>query len=267
MPYNRNINEDGENSMSIINSYNKNGKPMISVEQIYRKSETKFDVCIFTFSKRVIKILLEDNLIEVVSEDTIHSISENYPVYRFIGTNIGIIKTSVGAPMAAGLMIEVSHVFSCKKIVMFGSCGSLDKSISPNMLIIPTHAYRDEGTSYHYKEPSDYIDINNYHKVCQILDDLSISYVTGRTWTTDAFYRETIEEMMVRKEEVCIAVEMEVSACQAVCSYSNIEFYCFLYRADNLDSSSWEKGQRDRFLSKDERLKILNVAFEIARNV
>lgn len=253
--------------MSIINSYHKYSKPIITVDKTYSKSEVVLDACIVTFSKRIMHVLLEDNLIELISEDAIRSIACDYPIYRFIGTNIGIIKTTVGAPITAGLISEVSFVFSCKKIVMFGSCGSLDKTISPSQLIVPSHAYRDEGTSYHYMEVSDYIAIQNYKKVCAILDDLQIKYVVGKTWTTDAFYRETYEEMQQRKEEGCIVVEMEVSAGQAVCNYENIEFYNFLYRADNLDATLWEKGCRDRMLTKDERLKFLNVAFAIAQKV
>lgn len=251
----------------ITHSFSKKGKPIISIEDTYRKNQTVLDVCIVTFSKRVIDVLIEDGLIELIGEDIIRSISCNYPVYRFIGTNIGIIKTTIGAPIASVLMAEVCYVFSCNKIVMFGSCGSLDKGIEKKALIVPTHAYRDEGTSYHYLPPEDYIEIENSEKVCKILDKLKVSFVKGRTWTTDAFYRETDEEMALRKSEGCIAVEMEVSACQAVCGYYNIQLYCFLYRADNLDASQWDKGQRDRLLTKDERLQILNVAYAIAEEV
>ena len=240
---------------------------MISVKDVYKKSDIIFKSFIVTFSFRTIEALLEDGLIEMISENDIKSISCNYPVYRFIGTDIGLIKTTIGAPITSVLIEEVGHIYSCEKAVIFGTCGSLDRSIPENKLIVPTEAYRDEGTSYHYMEPSDYIEIKNHKKVCEILDMLNVEYVTGKTWTTDAFYRETIEEINKRKSEGCITVEMELSACQAVCNYAGIELYGFLYRADNLDSDSWEKGQRDSLLSKDKRLKTLNIAFEIAKRV
>lgn len=253
--------------MSILDSFVKDGKPMITVDDVYKKSDITFDSFIVTFSFRTIDALSEDGLIEVVSEDTIKSISCFYPVYRFKGTNIGLIKTTIGAPIASVLIEEVSHVHSCKKAVIYGTCGSLDRSIPETKLIVPTAAYRDEGTSYHYVEPSDYIGMKNHEKVCEILDRLGVGYVTGKTWTTDAFYRETDVEIGKRRSEGCVAVEMEMSACQAVCDHAGIELYAFLYRADNLDSDSWEKGSRDSLLSKDDRLKILNVAFEIAKNI
>lgn len=253
--------------MSIIKSFHNKSKPIITVESIYTKSDIIFDSIIVTFSKRIIEVLLEDAVIELVSEDSIRTISCNYPVYKFVGTNIGIIKTTVGAPITSALIEEAGYIYSCKKIVIFGTCGSLDKTIPLNKLIVPTDAYRDEGVSYHYMEPSDYIRINNSDTICRILDELQIGYVIGKTWTTDAFYRETEEELRLRRSEGCIAVEMELAACQAVSNYANIELFSFLYRADNLDSKSWEKGQQDSLLSKNERLNILNVAFEIAKRV
>ena len=68
------------------------------------------------------------------------------------------------------------------------------------------------------------------------------------------------------KEEGCIAVEMEVSACQAVASFRGYQLYTFLYRADNLDSSKWEKGILSQ-ISIDERLKHFFIALEIAKRV
>ncbi len=253
--------------MSILHSFQKNSEPLITVKDTYEKSDVKLDGLIVTFSWRIIEALQEDGLIELVSENSIRSIACNYPIYRFVGTNIGILKTTIGAPVASVLIEEACYIYSCNQAVLFGTCGSLDKSIPKNKIIVPTHAYRDEGTSYHYMEPSDYIEIGNAGTVCRILDELGVEYVRGKTWTTDAFYRETVQEISERKSEGCIAVEMEVSACQAVCNYANIELYNFLYRADNLDSKSWEKGQRDSALSKDERLAILNIAFEIAKKV
>ena len=70
--------------------------------------------------------------------------------------------------------------------------------------------------------------------------------------------------MAARKQEGCIAVEMEVSACQAVCDFRGYEFYDFLYTADNLDSSQWDEGILSN-ISLDERLRHFFIALEIAK--
>lgn len=253
--------------MSIIDSFYEKGKPVINVSEVYEKSDIKFDSFIVTFSRRIISLLLEKNLIEVVDADRIRSISELYPVYRFVGTNIGLIKTSIGAPITSVLIAEVAHIYNCNKAVIFGTCGALDKKIEATSLIVPSACYRDEGTSYHYMKPSDYIDMKNYKDVCSYLDELNVKYTVGKSWTTDAFFRETDIEMQKRKDEGCIAVEMELSAVEAVSRYHGIDVYSFLYRADNLDSKSWEKGCRDSMLPEDKRLEIVNVAYYIAKKI
>ena len=253
--------------MSILNSFVADSQPVITVADVYPKSDIHFRSFIVTFSQRVIEALLAENLLELISEDGPRNISCRYPVYRFRSTEIGIVKTTVGAPITAALLAEMGHIYSCGKAVIFGTCGSLDKSIPANALIVPTAAYRDEGVSYHYMPPSDYIALPNYPTVCKILEELQLPYVVGKTWTTDAFYRETQAEIQLRRQEGCIAVEMELAACQAVCNDAGIELFSFLYRADNLDAASWERGQRDSGLSKDARLQILRVAYEIARRL
>ena len=76
--------------MSIINSYRRNAKPLINVSDIYTKSETKFDSIIVTFSRNLIDALLEDNLIDIISLDTIKSISNkgSPPIKSKINPNI-----------------------------------------------------------------------------------------------------------------------------------------------------------------------------------
>ena len=100
---------------------------------------------------------------------------------------------------------EEIYIYDIKNVVMFGSCGILDKSINECELIIPTFSYRDEGTSYHYVEPSDYIEIKNSGDLIGIFEELKIPYRKGKIWTTDAMYRETINNINKRREEGCIA--------------------------------------------------------------
>lgn len=252
--------------MSIIDSFDSEKSSTINLCDTYPKSDHTLDVCILNFSYKIMDALIEDGLIELLDADIVRSIACKYPVYVCKGTNIGIVKTTVGAPVAATLIEEIGYIFSCNKFVMFGSCGGLDKEIPSNKLIVPTYAYRDEGMSYHYAPASDYIEIKNHEKVSKILTELNIDHVKGKTWTTDAFYRETRRNMLRRRSEGCIAVEMEVSACQAVADFRGYEFYDFLYRADNLDSSKWERGILSS-LSIDARLQHFFIALEIAKRI
>ena len=92
---------------------------------------------------------------------------------------------------ASGALLEEVIAKGGKKILFFGSCGSLDKEITAGHLIIPAEAYRDEGTSYHYAPASDYIKIYSAEKLSQIFNLLKVPFIKAKTWTTDSFYRKT----------------------------------------------------------------------------
>ena len=252
--------------MSIIDTFDPTREAVINPWDLYTTDHRKLDACIFNFSYKIMDALLEADLLELVDDGTLKCVSTTFPVYVFKGTNIGVVKNYVGAPMTAGLMEDLSYAFSCNKIVLFGSCGGLDKAQTAGRLIVPTHAYRDEGMSYHYLPAADYIEIKNHNVVGAVMDRLNIPYVKGRSWTTDAFMRETRRNMERRKAEGCIAVEMELSACQAVADFRGLDFYAFLYSADNLDHSQWDKGILSD-IELDERLTHFYIALEIAKYI
>ena len=252
--------------MSIIDAFDPARTAAINPEDLYTTDHRKLDACIFNFSYKIMDALLEADLLELVDDTTLKCVSTTFPLYVFKGTNIGVIKNYVGAPMTAGLMEDLCYAFSCRKVILFGSCGGLDKALDPGKLIVPTHAYRDEGMSYHYVPAADYIEIKNHDVVSAVMDRLNIPYVKGRSWTTDAFMRETRRNMERRKAEGCIVVEMELSACQAVADFRGHELYAFLYTGDNLDHLKWDEGILSN-IDLDQRLTHFYIALEIAKYV
>lgn len=168
----------------------------------------------------------------------------------------------------AGTCIEEARcLIGAEKYIMFGSCGCLDQEITAGKVIVPTEAYRDEGFSYHYAPASNYIKIKNANIVAEALKDMGIPNVKGKVWTTDSIYRETKGNMKKRKEEGCIAVEMECAGVQAVCDFRGLEYYDFLFSGDLLDSQEWDT----RILGGDEernhQLKNFYIALELGLRV
>jgi uridine phosphorylase len=82
-------------------------------------------------------------------------------------------------------------------------------------------ANRVEGTSYHYAAPGRVIDADpdGIAVLRETLEAIGADYVTGRTWTTDAFYREPPSRIARRVEEGCLVVEMEPAAFIAVARF------------------------------------------------
>ena len=191
----------------------------------------------------------------------------HWPIYEvtYKGKRFAFCKARLGAPACVGIFEDIIPM-GAKRIILLGNCGVLDNTIQDCGIIIPTRAIRDEGTSYHYAPAADYIEVNCKYTdifIC-VLQEFGYPYVTGTTWTTDAFYRETRGKAARRKEMGAICVEMECAAMQAMCDFRGVEFFQFFYAGDNLDNPTWDP----RSLSGTSRLadkeKIALLAFELA---
>ncbi|EOW6225327.1 hypothetical protein ACOZLB_001915, partial [Campylobacter jejuni] len=66
------------------------------------------------------------------------------------------------------------------------------------------------------------------------LSQKNIPYWEVKTWTTDGFYRETVEMVQYRKEEGCQVVEMECSALAACAKFRKVTWAMLLFSADTL---------------------------------
>ncbi len=108
--------------------------------------------------------------------------------------------SSIGACLAGNEIIEMQWQTGIRELIIFGSCGVLDSGATNGKYIIPTEAYRDEGMSYHYAYPSNYISIKNGCKLEEIFKRLNLPNVKWRVWTTDAPFRETKKQPLKREK-------------------------------------------------------------------
>lgn len=220
------------------------------------------------FSKKLIDRYIETFEGKQIAK--LHNANGSFPIYKinYKGLELALFMSFVGAP-ACTVAYEEIIAMGLEKLIMFGTCGVLDSSIDDLAIIIPTSAVRDEGTSYHYMQASDEIPVNKKYKkeFVEILKNNNVSYVEGKTWTTDAPYRETRNKVLKRKQQGCICVEMECSAMNAVANFRNKELFQFFYAADNLDNTKWDK----RSLGCDEKLsekeQIVYLALELAQKI
>ncbi|HEY3473439.1 MAG TPA: nucleoside phosphorylase, partial [Anaerolineales bacterium] len=123
-----------------------------------------------------------------------------------------------------------------------GGCGALEKDIAVGHIIVVSAAVRDEGVSYHYLPPDREVAAHPgaVRALANTLDRRGLPYRLGKTWTTDAPYRETVRKIARRKEEGCLTVEMESAALMAVAQFRNVVFGQALYGGDDLSGIEWD---------------------------
>ena len=189
------------------------------------------------------------------------------PVYRirYAGRELALFLSRIGAP-ACVVQYEELFAMGLERLVVFGTCGVLDKSIGDLSIIIPDCAVRDEGTSYHYLRPSREVPVNPKHREAfyALLKSHGYSYVTGKVWTTDAPYRETRDKVARRRAEGCVCVDMECSAIAALAAFRGKDVFQFFYAADNLDSAVWDKRSLGNAADLNDKEKIGLLAIEFA---
>ena len=229
----------------ITESYDDRSPAKINVKE--NENAVWVDAVIYTFSQEIEKYVAENYNCEIIGEYEMASGAHSVYAFDHNGKKYAFFKTWVGAPACIGPIEELTTVIKTDKLIHFGGAGCLDKEIARGKVMVPTQAYRDEGTSYHYAPASDYISIKNWKTVRDFMEENKIPDVLGKTWTTDAFYRETVNNFEKHKADGCISVEMEGAAVQAVCDFRGYDVYMFFTGGDLLDAPEWtmrkEEGQ------------------------
>ena len=219
--------------------YDTNRNPIINPADFLTK--TLPEKCVITFFRKELERFAAEKKLPIIGY--LNSEVLDIPIYEYVhgAERLCITMAFCGAPGAV-VTIEELHAMGCEKFIICGGAGSIKKNSEVGEIIVPVAAVRDEGTSYHYLEPSREVEC---HKetvdfVISALEKLGIPYTTVKTWTTDAIYRETPEMVELRRNEGCITVEMETAAFFAVSKYYDIPLAQLLYAGDDVSGEKWD---------------------------
>ena len=199
--------------------------------------------CVMSFSRSSMEAIAEKYNATLLAEPQCCTCS--LPVYGldFEGEQIALTVGLLGAAGAASQIHELA-AGGVKKFIACGAAGTLTPK-PLGALIIPNAAVRDEGASFHYAPPSYEIeaDAEVVKSICNSLQKLGLPHGTGKTWTTDGFYRETEEKSALRRKQGCLTVEMECSAMIAAARYCKAKFGQILYCGDDLSGTEYDSRQ------------------------
>jgi nucleoside phosphorylase len=153
------------------------------------------------------------------------------------------IASPMGAPMAV-MLLEQLIALGAQRFVYLGFCGALAPSYHIGDGFIPSHAIREEGTSYHYL-PADVIPqsstwLNASLHAAARAQGLSVG--VGPIWTTDAPYRETPQKIRQFQDAGVHTVDMEMAALFAVAQYRGCDLTALLVVSDECYHPTWKPG-------------------------
>lgn len=165
----------------------------------------------------------------------------------------------IGAPHAAAVLEELIAA-RIQSYVIVGTAGSLQPHLSIGSVVICDRAIRDEGVSHHYLESARHAEASPavVGRLRQIAKELDVAHHVGTSWTIDAPYMETEDEVLHYQREGVCTVEMEAAALFAVARVRSVEIAGIFAVSDSLADLKWDP----RFGSAETR-KGLDQAFEV----
>ncbi len=239
-------------------------KALIEPSKVLRKRDVP-ERCVICFFWSEVEKLKETRHLEALP--FIKSEMPAIPVYRLTmgDSGMAVVCGAVGAPLCAAVMEELI-ARGARKFIVCGGAGVLDSNIDCGHIVVPTSAIRDEGTSYHYLPPG--LEVGPSPEVLdtifEALEEQKIPHVTGKTWTTDAVYRETPKIIAKRREQGCVTVEMEAAALFAVAQFRGVQIGQLLYGGDDVGGEVWDNRN---WHNTSVRGKLLHLAIEICGRI
>ncbi len=202
----------------------------------YLKSKKKIND---DFPKDII-IAYHSSVLDYVKKKYVVSHNGFLNVIRIENKKIGIVDSKIGAP-ALAVLLEELIVLGASRFISVGLAGSLSEKATIGSWILADRAIRDEGTSWHYldKEVIVYPDGDLTKKLLSYFALDKKNILVGGTWTTDAPYRETKEEINRYQSQGFLTVEMEASLLFTLGHIKNISTAALFVISDGLYTQTW----------------------------
>jgi len=170
---------------------------------------------------------------------------------------VGVLSNfGIGAPVVASLTEEMI-AWGVKRFVILSWGGALQVSLNTGDIVVADKAVRDEGVSHHYlpAEKYAYADTQLMASLTLHLSASKTPLKIGASWTTDAPYRETRDEILKYQAEDVQVVEMEIASLFALAQVREVQAAAVVIVADKLANLKWEMP---------EDMRAINRSFEFA---
>jgi uridine phosphorylase len=174
-----------------------------------------------------------------------HRPVQPYPDYlhvleRVAGRVAILAFFGIGSP-AVVTLVDTLAALGTRRFLNLGAAGGLQPSGAVGDLVVCDAAVRDEGVSHHYLPPARLARPSRglTAAFAERLGAAGKSFTTGATWTIDAPYRETVDELRHYRDEGVLTVEMEAAALFALAEHRGLEIAAAFVLSDTLSEAEW----------------------------
>lgn len=179
---------------------------------------------------------LEDRVRERRDHEVVPGAGVESPLLR-LTPDLGFTRLPIGAP-AAAIAIEELSARGTELFMGVGTAGAISERLAVCDLAVCSAALRDEGTSHHYAPPEPFA-LPDPGLTARLQEGLPAA-AYGPSWTTDAPYRETAEEIAQYRADGILTVEMEASCLFTVARITGTAAAAAFVVSDVLHGDQWE---------------------------
>jgi uridine phosphorylase len=143
-------------------------------------------------------------------------------------------------------LAEELAVMGVRRMILMTWGGILQTDLKPGDIVVCDEAIRDDGASHHYlpHEKTIRADLPLVKEVADAIRGRGGECTVGTTWTTDAPYRETREEVLHYQAEGVKTVEMESAGLFTVGQVRGIQTASVVVGMDSLATLRWQTPER-----------------------
>jgi uridine phosphorylase len=214
------------------------GRPYVTARQLLDYHESRGNAqpavpraVVVTWSAR-----LENRVRERRDHQELHCVGVGSVLLQ-LTPDLGLARLPIGAP-AAAIAVEELSARGMELLIGVGAVGGLDGRLAAGNLVVCSAALRDEGTSHHYAPPEPFA-FPDPGLTARLREALPAA-IYGPSWTTDAPYRETSEEIAKYRAEGILTVEMEASCLFTAARTVGVPAAAAFVVSDVLHGEQWE---------------------------
>jgi len=226
--------------------------PLYNVGTIFGRDKKTLKLpkrAVFVYNGKLKEVL--SNGLKLREDKALANYIVNAKCFRSKVRSILVVSLDIGAPLTA-IVAEELISLGVKEFLILGSAGSLNKNLGLGELVLCTKAVRDEGTSYHYLKNSVFVasDIELNNRLTEFAKLHKIELRKGITWTIDAPYMETQQELDYYRMLGVSTVEMEAAALFAVAKKRKVRASAIFTISDVLGPNSLSRMSKSKKILK-----------------
>jgi len=148
-----------------------------------------------------------------------------------------VMGSGMGIPSITLYTYELYHFYDVDNIIRVGTAGSLTPDLKVKDVVIAQAACTDSGFAAQFGLPGTFAPIASYHlleKAVETAKQKGIPYKVGNVVSTDIFYHDNKDALVLWKKMGVIAVEMESAGLYMNAARAGKNALCVLTISDEI---------------------------------